>query len=73
MKKFKSMLLSATLVAAAATTTLADGQIPIGGRPGSEPAKTNTGTVITANDPKSDVSIEISDYLWTIIRVIGRF
>ena len=74
MNKIKSMLFLATLVATAATTTLAaDGQIPIGGRPGYEPTKTTTETVTTINEPKSENSVEISDYLWTIISIIGRF
>ncbi len=73
MNKIKSTLFLAIFVAITATTTLADGQIPIGGRPSSEPNKTTTAIIITANDPKNEISSEISDYLWTFASIIRQF
>ena len=74
MNKIKSMLLLATFVAITATTTLAaDGQIPIGGRPESEPDKTTASTIITATEPSNEIPFEISNYLWTFVNTINQF
>ncbi len=72
MNKIKSTLFSAIFIAITATTTLAaDGQIIIM-RPASEPNKTTTATIITATEPKSEISSEISDYLWTFASIIRQ-
>ena len=74
MKKFKSMLFLATLIATAATTTLAtDGQIPIGGRPGLDPNKTTATTIATTNTPNNENPIEVSNYLWAFFNAINQF
>ncbi len=73
MNKIKSTLFLAIFVAITATTTLAaDGQIIIM-RPDSEPTKTTTATIITATEPKNEISSEISNYLWTLVSVINQF
>ncbi|MDQ3750880.1 MAG: hypothetical protein M3367_17955 [Acidobacteriota bacterium] len=73
MNKIKSTLFLAIFVAITAATTLAgDGQIPIGGRPGSETNKTTTAIIITATEPNDEISSEISDYLWTFASIIGQ-
>jgi hypothetical protein len=74
MNKIKSTLFLAIFVAITATTTLAaDGHIVIGGRPTSEPIKTTTATIVTATEPKSEISSEISDYLWTFASIFRQF
>ncbi len=73
MNKIKSTLFLAIFVAITATTTLAgDGQVPIMGRPASEPTKTTTAIIVTATEPNSEISFEISDYLWTFAGVFGQ-
>ena len=73
MNKIKSTLFLAIFVAITATTTLAaDGQIPIAGRPASEPDKTTTAIIITANEPNNEIPSEISDYLWAFASIIGQ-
>ncbi len=74
MNKIKSTLFLAIFVAITATTTLAaDGQIIIMGRPDSEPTKTTTATIVTATEPRNEISSEIPDYLWTLASIIGQF
>jgi len=73
MNKIKSTLFLAIFIAITATTTLADGQIPIGGRTASEIDKTPTATINTVTEPNDEISSEISDYLWTLISVINEF
>ncbi len=74
MNKIKSTLFLAIFVAITATTTLAaDGHIPIAGRPSSEPNKTTTAIITTANEPKNEISSEISNYLWTVASIVGQF
>jgi hypothetical protein len=74
MKKIKSTLFVALFVAVTATSTLAaDGQIPIGGRPGFEPNKTTTATINTLNEPNDEIAFEISNYLWTFVSFINQF
>ncbi len=73
MNKIKSILFLAIFVAVTATTTLAgDGQIPIMGRPESEPNKTTTAIIVTATEPNNEVAFEISDYLWTVAGILGQ-
>ncbi len=74
MNKIKSTLFLAIFVAITATTASAgDGQIPIGGRPESEPTKTTTATIVTATEPNNEVAFEISNYLLTLASIIGQF
>ncbi len=73
MNKIKSTIFLAIFIAATATTTLADGQIPIMGRPESEPTKTTTTITVTATEPKNEISFEISNYLSIFVSVIGQF
>ncbi len=73
MNKIKSTLLLAIFIAITATTTLADGQIPIGGRPESEPTKTTTATIVTATEPNDEIAFEISNYLLTLAGIVGQF
>jgi len=74
MNKIKSTLFLAIFIAITATTTLANaGQIPIAGRPVSEPNKTTTATIIIATEPNNEIPFEISDYLWTLASIVGQF
>ncbi|MDQ3750879.1 MAG: hypothetical protein M3367_17950 [Acidobacteriota bacterium] len=73
MNKIKLVLFLTLFVTTTATSAFAgDGQIPIGGRPGSEPNKTTTAIIITATEPNDEISSEISDYLWTFASIIGQ-
>ncbi len=73
MNKIKSTLFLVLVVATTTITTLAaDGQIPIGGRPISEPNKTTASVINTVTEPNNEISFEISDYLWTFAGIIGQ-
>ena len=84
MNKIKSMLFLAILVAITATTTLADGQIPIGGSPvavggqipiGGSPVAAGGQIPIggsPVSEPNNEISSEISDYLLTLVSIIGQ-
>ncbi len=74
MNKIKSTLFLAIFIAITATTTLAaDGHILIEGRSVSEPNQTTASAINTATEPKSEISSEISDYLWTFASIIRQF
>jgi len=73
MKKIKLTLFLALVVATTATPTFADGQIPIGGRPESEPKKTTASAVNIVTAPESEISSELSNYLWTFATILRQF
>jgi len=73
MKNIKLTLLLALVVATTATSAFADGQIPIGGRPDSEPSKTAASATNTVIEPGSEISSEISNYLWTFTNILRQF
>lgn len=70
MKNFRLALLLALVIATTATSAFA-GQIPIGVRPNSAPNKT-TATIITTTEPESEISEELSHYLWTFVSVVRQ-
>ncbi len=84
MNKIKSTLFIAIFVAITATTTLADGQIPIGGSPvavggqipiGGSPVAAGGQIPIGGSpesEPNEEMSSEISDYLLTLAGIIGQ-
>jgi len=84
MNKIKSTLFIAIFVAITATTTLADGQIPIGGSPvavggqipiGGSPVAVGGQIPIGGSpesEPNGEMSSEISDYLLTLAGIIGQ-
>ena len=72
MNKIKSTLFTAVFIAITAITTLADGHIPIAGRPVFESDKPTATTSNAAIEPKNEILFEISDYLWTFADVIGQ-
>ena len=72
MKNIKLTLILALVIATTATSALADGQIPIGGRADSEPNKTATLASDTVTEPENNVSSEISNYLWTFAGIFGQ-
>jgi len=73
MKKFKSALFLAFVLAITTTSSLAQapGQIPIMGRTGSQAVKTTDSATNTVIEPKTEISSEISDYFWTIISIVA--
>ena len=71
MNKIKSMLFLAILVAITATTTLADGQIPIGGSPVAVGGQIPIGGS-PVSEPNNEISSEVSDYLLTLVSIIGQ-
>lgn len=75
MKKFTSALFLAFFLAVTATLTVAQtgGQIPIGGRPAPEPVKTTTAEVAATVNTENEIPVKISNYLWTIVNIIGQF
>ena len=77
MKNFTSALFLALFLAVTATSITAQtgGQIPIVGRGTSEPIKTTTTTaeIAATVNTKNEVPVEITDYLWTIVSIIGQF
>jgi hypothetical protein len=73
MNKIKSTLFVAVFAAITATTTLADGHIPIGGRCITESRETTAAMTIIVNEPTNEIPLEISDYLWTFADIFGQF
>jgi len=74
MKKIKSMLFLALVLAITATSVFAtDGQIPIMGRAASEANKTTASIITTTIEPENEISSEISDYLLTLASIVSQF
>ncbi len=73
MKNIKLTLFLALVVATTATSALADGQIPIMGRPGYEPNKTTASAINTVTESENEISSEITNYLWTFATILRQF
>ncbi|MDQ3041239.1 MAG: hypothetical protein M3R11_02540 [Acidobacteriota bacterium] len=73
MKNIKLTLFLALVVATTATSAFADGQIPIMGRPDSEPNKRGASAINIVTKPESEISSEISNYLWTFATILRQF
>ena len=73
MNKIKSTLFVAVFAAITATTTLADGHIPIGGRCITESKEITAVTTVIVTEPTNEIPWEISDYLWTFAGIFGQF
>lgn len=72
MRKFKSGLFLALVLAITTTSVFADGQVPIVGRSVSETNKSTAPIINTATETGNEVSSELSDYLWTLAGIIGQ-
>lgn len=75
MKTYTSTLFLALVLTITATSTFAQvpGQIPIGGRAGSQAVKVDDSKVNTAIEPKIENSSEMTDYLQTIFSFVRQF
>lgn len=75
MKKFISTLFLALVLTVTATSISAQvpGQIPIGGRAGSQVIKVDNTKVNTTTEPKIENSLKLTDYLQTIFSIVKQF
>lgn len=73
MKKLKLTLFLALVIAVTTTSALADGQIPIGGRPIAEPVKITTPSLTSVIIKNDENSSPIKKYLWTFVDFIRQF
>jgi hypothetical protein len=74
MKKIKSTLFLALVIAVSTTFANAEGQIPIGGKPAVETVKTTTAPSLDSVDTKNDeeLSSQIKNYLQTFFSFFGE-